>query len=444
MNLTKAYEGQSPIGWSWAAIGPVLPAVIVAYACLLPRELTITLGDVDFRPYRISLLLVLPFVWRLLSKRPIKTSIIDLLAAFVAIWHFISFLVVNDLAIAIAEGFSQGADFGLAYLTGRASIRSAADLKQFFLVLLPGLIFIALLLAVESIFHQQFLRPFLAELLNQPSPGTRNEVRMGLMRATGPFPHPILGGVFLASILSIAWYASSSSRSRVLGVCVALSCIFSVSSAAVLGLLVSAGLIVGGLIQRLTRWPIFMVGTLYLLLVGTTISLVSKGGLISFLINRFTFDAQTGAYRKAIWEFGGAEVGRHPIFGIGTADWIRPAWMGGDSVDAHWLLLSMRHGLPLGITFFLVVAGSIYVLLHGTRNKDLPEKLVAAGLAISLVSLVFSGFTVFFWEGVAMWMVLLAGIAVSIGTQARHGVEEAFKQKSPLTWQERIIGRRPS
>ena len=45
---------------------------------------------------------------------------------------------------------------------------------------------------------------------------------------------------------------------------------------------------------------------------------------VQFYISRFTFNAQTGWYRLAIWEYGSASVLNHPLFGIGFADWTRP------------------------------------------------------------------------------------------------------------------------
>lgn len=443
MNLAESYQREEPTGWRKTALASVLPAVFVAYACLLPRELSVTMADIDFRPYRLALLAVMPFVLRQLIKRPIKASIIDLLVVFVVIWYFVSLLVGGSLETAISEGFSQGADFGLAYLTGRVSIRSAQDLKLFFTALLPGLLTIAAILAIESISHRMILRPYLAEILQQPRPDLRNEIRIGLLRAAGPFPHPILGGVFLASLLPIAWYASTSQRNQILGVCAALGCIFTVSSGAVLALVVSFGLMVCGFVQRITKVPVFLVGTLYFVFSGFAISLVSEGGLLSFLIRYLTFDANTGQYRRLIWEYGGAAVMRQPIFGSGTDDWIRPVWMISDSVDAHWLLLSMRHGLPLGITYFLVIAGAVYVLLNGTRTSAWAPKLAAWGLGFSLISLIFSGFTVFLWESVAMWMIMLSGIAVSIGVESKSSADEKAQQAVPLTWQERLLSGQP-
>ena len=44
------------------------------------------------------------------------------------------------------------------------------------------------------------------------------------------------------------------------------------------------------------------------------------------MIDNLAFDAKTGWGRTEIFQYGAAEVLRHPIFGIGLNDWVRPWW----------------------------------------------------------------------------------------------------------------------
>src|SRR3546814_13280900 len=74
--------------------------------------------------------------------------------------------------------------------------------------------------------------------------------RFGLLRAAGPFSHAILAGLFLASLLPI--YAMSGIRGwpKKSGVLVSLLGVLSWSSAAILGLLIGAGLVAYDWLQR--------------------------------------------------------------------------------------------------------------------------------------------------------------------------------------------------
>lgn len=443
MNLAETDQRQKPTIWNWTALAPVLPAIIVAYACILPRELAVSIGTIELGPFRLALLLVLPLVVRQFVKRPIRITFIDALAAFATVWPLVALVTVDTIDNALIVGVAQGADFALAYLTGRACLHSARDFKLFFAAFLPGIVATGVLLAVESISHRMLLRPLLAQILGQPRPELFSDVRLGLLRATGPFPHPILGGVLLASLLPMAWYATKTRRTQAFGIFGAFCCIFSVSSVALLALLFNFGLLVANTIQRVTRWPIFVVGALYAAFVGTAISLGSESGLISFLSRRVTLDPATARYRQTIWEYGGAEVMRNPIFGIGTRDWIRPAWMVNDSVDAHWLLMAMRYGLPMTVACFLLMAGAVYVVLRGTHRGTGETVNVGYAIGFALASIIFAGFTVFLWEGIATWMLLLTGAAVSIGTASGSAEPVSVAAPKPLTWQDRILGKTP-
>ena len=184
---------QRPTGWTAvpdrrpsAKAGPIpshiWPALIVAYATLLPREFKIGLAGIDFTPYRLALVLVFPMVLSVLRKLPLRVSPIDYVAAFAALWFIISLSVVHSIMDGIVTGGAQALDLSFAYLTGRSAIRSTADLRRLFLAFLPGLFVSALVIAIESITHQVILRRTIASWLGLPRFSFDREVRWGLMR----------------------------------------------------------------------------------------------------------------------------------------------------------------------------------------------------------------------------------------------------------------------
>ena len=64
-----------------------------------------------------------------------------------------------------------------------------------------------------------------------------------------------------------------------------------------------------------------------LLIVAVTVSvlhLASPHGLVGLVIDNLSYESETGWARVEIFDYGSAEVMRHPFFGIGFAEWIRP------------------------------------------------------------------------------------------------------------------------
>lgn len=399
----------------------LLPALIVIYACILPRELTITIAAVDFRPYRIALLLVAPMAVQMLVKSSKRPSVFDGLAVFVGFWYVIALLVNETLDTALATGLGQAADFLLAYLVGRSCIQQPRDVGALFVAILPGFLIEGVILGLESvIFHRNIFRPTLAGLLGVHSQINGLEERWGMARALGTFPHPIISGTFVATAFPFAVLVTQTMRHRIMGIIASACCIFTVSSTSMLNLIVSfvmVSLLVG---QRMTRWPLLWIAAAYSALFLIAVTLLSEGGLMSFIIRYASINSATGYYRRFIWYYAGAEANAHPWFGIGLRDWTRPAWMLGDTIDASWLLMTMRYGYPAGMVFLILAIGNaLRLALKAKRLSLYGDRNAYAAVSISIFSLLVSGMSVYIWEGLWVWMVVLIGAATSLaGYQA--------------------------
>lgn len=399
--------------------GHIWPAIIVAYAVLLPREFSISIAGAAFYPYRLALFGVLPFIVGSLFKHQLRLHPIDAVAGFVALWVVVALIANEPLLRALEAGLALSLDFGLAYLLGRVTLRRADDLRCLLVALLPGLIMVVAVLMAEALADRQILRPLVAELAGLPPPEVYDEERLGLYRATGPFPHPILGGVLLATLLPLVWFALDDWRLRMIGIVVASGMIFTVSSAAILAYLGCAGLIALYLAQRWSGLPLHLIAGVAALLMLGAIMVLSDSGLLSFFGRYLSLSPASGNWRILIWQYATAETLANPLFGIGLRDWSRPVWMYTDSIDAHFLLWSMRFGLPAGIGVLVVMLGSALLLLFNARFQTPRARLVSIGLAFTLLTIVFSGFTVTLLEGVGAWMLMLSGMAVSLGTPPR-------------------------
>lgn len=413
----------------------VIPAILVIYACMLPRELTFEIAGVAFQPFRVALTLMLPVAVVLAAQQKMRPSYVDLLIVFASVWAFIALWVVVSIDAALITGLSDGLNLAFAYFIGRASIRTSRDFQRVFVGVLPGLLFCSVILAVESIGHQNLLRPFVAQLLGLPSINEPYSVRIGLMRARGPFPHAILGGVFLASFLPIVWYMANKKTTRVLGLLAVAGFFFSVSSTGFLGIIVASGLMITAYFHRVSGLPIFQSavgGTLAMLLF---IEVFSQSGAISFIVRRLTFSSGTGYYRMLIWEYAGADALNNPIFGIGLRTYIRPAWMVAASIDAHWLLVTVRYGFPFGVAVLLAMIAGVVMSLRGVWSPYPLDQRAGYAIGFSLIATIFTGLSVFLWEGMGAWMTLLNGMAVTFGQQMAMAVRSQEPSPRQVTSQ---------
>ena len=140
-------------------------------------------------------------------------------------------------------------------------------------------------------------------------------------------------------------------------------------------------------------------------------SLLSNRSPIKVFISYMTFSAHSAYNRILIWDYGTAEVGRHPIFGIGFADWQRPDWMHSSSMDNFWLLTAVRYGLP---ALILLLAAIILTMrrLGGLRNPDDTIQRYRAAWIICIAGIGIAGVTVHFWNSLFGLFMFLLGTGV--------------------------------
>ena len=393
------------------------PVIIFAYACLLPRELSLDIAGAALFPYRLVLLAIAPLCVATILRHRLRPSIVDLFALLTASWFFIALLNAATLSLALTRGVALTLDFALAYLVGRASIRSSDDVRTVFRFMIPGLVGVAAVLALESVLRQSLLRPGVGTLVGSIPDLYAPEIRLGLGRAMGPFPHPILAGVFMASTLPLAMLATRDLRFRLLAAMASLSAFFSLSAAAFVALMLGIGLLAIYAVQRWIKLPLFALASAYFVLLLIFIEIGSESGVFSFLLRYLTINPASGSYRLLIWEFGWADAMRHPWFGIGDGDWARPSWMPNPSVDSLWLVLPLYYGLPAMIGTGLTLAGAGVAVLHSQKLRSTQAHPIGAALAMMLLMLALAGLTVHLWENLLAWLLMVCGMAVSLATQ---------------------------
>lgn len=418
-SLMVRNEGEMPDGTCNQAISIGALSWQVKFfllALLIPTELSFNIGEFRLTVYRVVLLaFFLPCFFGVLGGKRGRTLLTDWLLLCYSCWIV--------LALSIHEGFAGGLksggilvveSFG-AYLLARAFIRTEREYAGFVKLLVLIIIGLSLVAIPEALTGINILRPHVGHIGG----------RLGLTRAFGPFDHPILFGMFCASAVSLALYTPLKNFQEK-GVHVfrafwiTLTAFMSVSSGALATALVQWILAAWNRVTRgmPSKWRLF---SFLLVLAYIVIDLLSNRTPMKVILHRLTFSAETAYNRLIIWEWGTKHnVAKHPWFGIGFADWVRPSWMHSTSMDNFWLVNMVRYGLP---AFFLLAAGGLLLLFAVKKQTGLsaPAQLMRTGWGFSMIGLIIAGCTVHFWNSSHVWFFFMLGSGAWMAAQDGQG-----------------------
>lgn len=405
-------------------LGPFLqvaPVAVLIIGLLLPVEVRVNLAGQTLYAYRIAWMLFAPWIMFQILAGRFQWRFIDVLVGMAAIWMVTSFAVVDGLARGLPAGLALGLDVLMPYLITRYTIRTFNDFRILLILLAPFALTIAGLMALESVTQTRFIRSGAASIfgsLGQAEYGADvgqaklGDIRYGLMRATGPFSHPILAGVFFAGLMPLYYFSRLRGWPWLVGMASGLGAIFTFSSAAFLGLLIFVGLSIFDWLQKrvaFLNWPMFLGAVAVMLAV---LQVISKNGLVAVLI-RYTVNPATGYYRLLIWEYGSKSVAKHPWFGIGYDPFDKLKWMT-DSVDTVWLAIAIRNGLPPALLLGFAVLVAIFALAKTASRNQTVDGAGSIGIAITLAIFFILGFTVSFFGGLLIWFVMLLAVGASL------------------------------
>lgn len=382
------------------------------------------IGGVAFYAYRIVGFAILPWLLGQFGKG-IRLSVGDGLILIGAAWMVVSFVAFYGV-----EGFARGVglavDVAIPYLCARASIKSYQDLRRLLIYCLPGLIIAGAAVAAESLSHRLIVRPIFASIFGDLSSYENGvavsnarffvDYRMGLLRASGPFPHPILGGLFLSSFLPLFLRAGLKGWPKIAGPITGLLGFFSVSSAVFLAYAVDIGLIIIDAILRFARlkiWPVIIGSTAILLLAAQ----VASGGRLVGFISRISLNPATAYYRQLIWDYGSQSILDHPIIGIGFSEYQRLSWMT-PSVDNYWLLLGIRHGFLTPVCIFVFCLMFIWKLGQSLKYVPAQDQKLGQALNVCVFTLVVTAFTVSYFSGMQTLFYILLGAGASLWSES--------------------------
>lgn len=409
-----------------ALTATVLPLVVLIYSfLLLPPETRVTIADLSLPLYRLILIPLFMRVMFLFVTGRVRFQVADVFVLLASASTLTSFMHHYGASEGAIRGFGILVDSAGAYFAARICIRTPNDLRVFLVLIVPGLLFAGMMMALESVTHNFIMRPFFARYLGATyvygageETGARvfrYEYRMGgLLRAYGPFSHPILGGLILSSSLLLYWTSGIRAIFGKIGNAVGLLGFFALSSATIISIMLSVVIFaLNAMVQRIRtlNWWAVVLG---FILVGLVLEVGSASGLVNVLI-RQTLDPQTGYYRKLIWEYGVISVSHNQLYGIGYAEYERPlGLLPSASVDAHFLALGIRDGVIVPLAVLAALILTQIRLGRAVGRVTGPDRKLLLGVNGVLVTLLVASMTVtFFGEGL-IWFMAFLGIGASL------------------------------
>ena len=419
--------GAEPASFA-ARVKLAMPALLLVVAFVMPPETSVVLGSLRLSPYRVILLImVVPSFFHLLSGKAGPLNGIDIAVILHALWCIIAFGAFGGIGQALESGGIYFVESFGAYAMGRRYIRNVQDFQALSMVValvVCGLLAVAL---PESVTHQHFLREAFRAAVGGPALSII-EPRLGLARAFGSFEHPILFGVFCSMTFATAWFVARPMLSMVRG-CILVGAIVmasfvSLSAGAWLMLGLQIALAVWDRITRGLpgRWAFLCIAFIGVFVV---VSMLSNRSPVKVFISYASFSAQSSYNRILIWEYGTAEVSRHPLFGIGLGDWIRAPWMSA-SMDNFWLVVAVRYGLPALV--FLVLA--ILLIIFGAaarRNMTRDWENCRLAWISTMAAIALAACTVHLWNNTFGFFMFMLGAGAWLADRPRpqaHGYDD--------------------
>jgi len=395
-------------------------AALFYIALIMPLEFSVVVGGLRLSPYRVLLLLIIvPLLLQLLQARRQRANVVDGLVAAHAFWAVLALTAYGGVAQGLESGGIYVVESLGAYLLGRMTITNAKEHEALLRFMITVLCVMAAFTIPESLTGQHIIREAARALAGGPGLPVI-EPRLGLDRAFGSFDHPILYGVFAASTFAAAYYVINreklNAKTIALLMMIGGSTFISLSAGPFVGLACQAGLLAWDKITKGIglRWTALV--SIFLMF-WFAVSLASNRSPIKVFITYLTFSPESAYNRILIFDYGSAEVMRHPLLGIGFGDWIRAPWMS-DSMDNFWLVTAVRCGLP---ALLLLVAAIVTLAIRQARasasDRDLNRHRMA-WLTI-IIGFSVSGVTVHFWNALFAYFFFLLGTGSCIAQPVR-------------------------
>lgn len=416
-----------------------IPFVVVLYLLSIAFPIHFYLGGIFMTVTRVLLLVVsVPIAIRLFGGKMGRILPADWLLLIFSVWN-IFILFIDSPSQALSFGGSYALEVFGSYLLARNYIRTPEQ----FIAACRGLFALLIFTIPFALYENRTgiapIPTFIAKLPGLASWGDYYNMlsgkRLGLERAQVVFSHPIHYGLFSSSLISFALIAFKNPkkvfRRYILAALVCVGVVASVSSGAILPMVLQIGLLVWALIFRRvkSRWLILcgIIAFCYVV-----VDMLSNRTPITVFLSYATLSPETAYGRIYIFEWGMDNVWKHPFLGIGLNEWERPYWKS-SSMDNFWLLTAVRYGIPGFLMLGYAYAWLIWTAMRRDFGDGGPIWRLRRAWVFMQVGMILTLCTVDVWSTALSYIFFILGMGVwLILIQPDVAEEGAADQKSNM------------
>lgn len=392
-------------------------AILFVFSIFIPVEFHMLAGSLRIEAYRVVLGLSLIYAFININQILKKADIIDVL--------LFAFTLLASASLIYNHGLQKGIEssgiliieiLGAFYLA-RLYITTPKNYYQINMLFATILAVLLIFSLYEAFAKHRILHEWAKAITGHDSLdyrlNTHYYIRMGIMRTTNLFAHPILygtiGAIFFPFIVLLVFFKFKISN-LIKSIAILIGMVSTLSSAPLLAVAFQS------MTAVLTRFwaggKRFWIGASFVLLSSfMLINAVSNRGFFAILISYLTFNPVTGYYRMLQWEYTMDDIANHPLFGIGLNDWTRPDWMN-SSIDSFWLLMTLQHGIIASSILFFVCLYAVFHMLNRLHKFHPATRWMVKSWILAFMSLILIGFTVdYFGKIQPLFFFVLGSIA---------------------------------
>lgn len=391
---------------------PVAILLFLILAIMVPIEFSFYLGPLFMTASRTYLIILTFLILPHLGK--LKLRAFDWFFIAHVAWTCLAYLLIYPLGQAIEMAGSYALEFLVVYLAARIYFTNVQQMYRtvgflFLMVILSGLLAIP-----EAYTHTRFIHD-IASSLTGIHYRIDYDVRLGIMRAASIFEHPILYGIFCASLFSLVWYTNTPTQRAWKAPFIVVATYYSASSAP---FMILALQIIFILIEWMSRnmkvrrdkvLAVFAAGFI------TFVQLFVGRGLVG-IIALVALNPGTAYTRRAQWDYAIDDIMRRPWFGFIPGNYTRPFWLA-PSIDNWWLLMMMRAGIP-SLLFIGLSALLLWISIARRQTQDQDFILFRRGWGLMFLALILGAATVTFFGKLQPLFAFYMGMGAALATFA--------------------------
>jgi len=416
-----------------------LPPKLIAISILFPIESSFLVAGLRLNITRILLLLFTPsIILRLFKKNSngqYRFVLSDALVLLTGCWMIFAPAVVDGFGPALNHAGPTALEFCIPYYCMRAFLSRHGQATSFATLLCRAVAIVGLLAVLDPLSQRWIIRDTVGNLFGhlyfRPD-YVADSYRLGILRATSTFDHPIILG-FVSGVALLLAAALPMRRKRVIMFCCAVGAFAALSSAPLQAIILGFALLLyNRMFEQLQfRW-------LILICIGAMIvsaTFVVSNSPIGFIISHLIYDPESGYYRLWTWYSVIDAVSVSPWYGLGFNTIVDETDIN-HSIDALWLVIAVFCGVPGAVLVALSMFGAVSLRSSGPKVVLTPvESKLGTTLGILIFLTFFISFTVDLLGASWLLISLIMGLRATIGElghlsyQAVSGVPKLGKDQ---------------